>query len=179
MQSHIYLLRLLQTSTHRGRMHMQMVCNLCEPIPIGPVRHMDEPRRRLFPLKQHAQCGPLRLRLSPRNVPDHPIGLVLGHKLLGAQIDLPDQCLPRARSPPAPRLRRSDSVPELLPLAPQTARESSQSSTNLKPSCPPPSSDSCSRPIAGAVRPYWLAPDSAPHTDRVRVNAPPSPPESP
>ena len=40
----------------------------------------------------------LRLRLSPWNIPDHPIGLVLGHKLLGAQIDLPDQCLPRARA---------------------------------------------------------------------------------
>ena len=36
----------------------------------------------------------MRLRLPARNVSDHPIGLVLGHKLLGAQIDLAGKLLP-------------------------------------------------------------------------------------
>ena len=64
------VLGLLQAATDRGIVEAQMGRDLGQPIPILAIRRMDESMPLPFPLKQNAQRGPLRLRLSTGNVLD-------------------------------------------------------------------------------------------------------------
>jgi hypothetical protein len=88
------VLGLLQAATDRGIVEAQMGRDFGQPIPILAIRRMDESMPLPFPLKQNAQR---RLRLSTGNVLDDTIGLMLGHKFVRAEIDLPRELLPGPR----------------------------------------------------------------------------------
>ena len=99
-QSYIHQLGLFQATTHRRSMDTQMIRNLGKPIPILANRlQNDRPLAALLLLssEERVQRRPLRLRLPARDVAYHSIGLMTGHELLRAQIDLPRQLLPRPR----------------------------------------------------------------------------------
>jgi len=72
-----------------------MVRNLCQSIPILPIRGVNQLRRFAFLLKQHTERRPLSLRLPARNVPNYSVRLMPRHKLVGPQIDLAGELLPR------------------------------------------------------------------------------------
>ena len=59
-----------------------MVCNLGPSIATVSISFLDEFRRCSSPLKQYASWGSLRVRLSPRNIANEAIRLVLPHKVV-------------------------------------------------------------------------------------------------
>ena len=95
LQSYIGLLRLLEATTHGRIVHAQMVGNLREPIPMPAIRGVNEARLRLLPCKEHRQRWTAGLRLPARNLPDHAIRLMLRNELLGPEINLALEVLPR------------------------------------------------------------------------------------
>lgn len=82
--------------------------NLCQPIAVPAIGVMDDLVLGAAPLKQHDERGPTRLRLSPRDLAEGTIRLMLGNERLGTEIDLARQLLPGPR--PSPPVRHKLAV---------------------------------------------------------------------